>query len=438
MTNDGVHSYTYDAEGNIVTVDNGSTATYVYDALNHRVRTVVGSAQTEFVFKGVPGDRSSSLGLNANGQRVSEWNAAVSYQLLKTHYYWGGKPVAFYTFDSNRVATVHYQHQDWLGTERTRTSSNGAVEGTYTSLPWGDGQSSTGSDQDANHFATLDHDAESNTDHAEFRQYSNTQGRFMSPDPYDGSYDPSNPQSMNRYTYALNNPLSNIDPSGLSCQDTFESGETNCPGVSYAFFFGSGARGGGGCTIDGGMVPCQMIINSIEGAGGSENMGYYRHVSNWKNVLVIPDPRFPGDPATYFKWEDFGYSVWVPLMGPTPNQLGTPPSGNTGGSSSGVAGGAPNNGTSVLDPKPTVKQKFFKWVCKNSSQNRIIASMEWGAATGMLKGGFAGATGGAAFEGVGAVPGALLGGFAGGVFGAAGGVLTGGATAGACSLGGAY
>ena len=50
MTNDGVHSYTYDAEGNIVTVDNGSTATYVYDALNHRVRTVVGSAQTEFVF----------------------------------------------------------------------------------------------------------------------------------------------------------------------------------------------------------------------------------------------------------------------------------------------------------------------------------------------------------------------------------------------------
>ena len=64
--------------------------------------------------------------------------------------------------------------------------------------------------------------------------------------------------------------------------------------------------------------------------------------------------------------------------------------------------------------------------------------MEWGAATGMLKGGFAGATGGAAFEGVGAVPGALLGGFAGGVFGAAGGVLTGGATAGACSLGGAY
>ena len=40
------------------------------------------------------------------------------------------------------------------------------------------------------------------------------QGRFLPPDPYDGSYDASNPQSMNRYVYALNNPLSNVDPTG--------------------------------------------------------------------------------------------------------------------------------------------------------------------------------------------------------------------------------
>jgi RHS repeat-associated protein len=163
--------------------------------------------------------------------------------------------VAFYTFDSNRVATVHYQHQDWLGTERTRTSSNGAVEGTYTSLPWGDSLTQTtpgGSDQDASHFATLDHDAESNTDHAEFRQYSNTQGRFMSPDPYDGSYDPSNPQSMNRYTYALNNPLSNIDPSGLDLCDAYDESQDFCT-VVYGGGDDGGGGGGGGCSAS-----CQM------------------------------------------------------------------------------------------------------------------------------------------------------------------------------------
>jgi hypothetical protein len=37
----------------------------------------------------------------------------------------------------------------------------------------------------------------------------------MSPDLYQGSYDPTNPQSFNRYAYALNNPANLLDPSGL-------------------------------------------------------------------------------------------------------------------------------------------------------------------------------------------------------------------------------
>ena len=37
----------------------------------------------------------------------------------------------------------------------------------------------------------------------------------MSPDPYDGSYDASNPQSFNRYAYVLNSSLSWVDPIGL-------------------------------------------------------------------------------------------------------------------------------------------------------------------------------------------------------------------------------
>ena len=37
MTNDTVHSYTYDAEGNITQVDGGSTASYVYDVFNRRI-----------------------------------------------------------------------------------------------------------------------------------------------------------------------------------------------------------------------------------------------------------------------------------------------------------------------------------------------------------------------------------------------------------------
>ncbi|HEY6248359.1 MAG TPA: RHS repeat-associated core domain-containing protein, partial [Candidatus Angelobacter sp.] len=40
-------------------------------------------------------------------------------------------------------------------------------------------------------------------------------GRWLSPDPYAGSMDVANPQSLNRYSYAGNNPLNITDPSGL-------------------------------------------------------------------------------------------------------------------------------------------------------------------------------------------------------------------------------
>jgi RHS repeat-associated protein len=202
---DGFNSYTYDAEGNITAVT-GNAATYVYNALNQSVRTVVGTATTEYVF-------------NANGQRVSEWNGA--HAQLKGKYYWDGKPVAYYTTASSGSVGAHFEHTDWLGTERMRTTYNSAanptyaVEASYTSLPWGDAQTPAANGSDAAHYAQLDHDAETNTDHADYRQYSNAQGRWFSPDPYDGSYDQSNPQSMNRYTYAANSPLSNVDPSGL-------------------------------------------------------------------------------------------------------------------------------------------------------------------------------------------------------------------------------
>jgi RHS repeat-associated protein len=205
MTADGIHSYTYDAEGNVTQVDGGSTATYVYDALNHRVRTVVGSTITEFVF-------------NLNGQRVSDWNGSTRTE-LKGHYYWANKPVAYYDTTSG---TTHFEHQDWLGTERIRTTYNGGVEGTFTSLPFGDAQTTTsGTDGDPYHFAMLDYDSETKTYHAQFRQYGANQAQWMSPDPYYGSYDLGNPQSFDRYAYTQNNPLSVTDPSGNCGNDVY-------------------------------------------------------------------------------------------------------------------------------------------------------------------------------------------------------------------------
>lgn len=175
----------------------GATALIWYDASNQVVRFQTPSATQEFYH-------------NPAGQRVSTWNAGTGAQIAG-NYYWGSTPVAFYYNDNK----THFQHQDWVGTEREQTSYNGAVEATYTSLPFGDQTAINGLNQDGDHFAGLDYDQTSYIHRAQFRDYSQLQGRWLSPDPYAGSYDPSNPQSFNRYAYALNNPVSLVDPSGL-------------------------------------------------------------------------------------------------------------------------------------------------------------------------------------------------------------------------------
>jgi RHS repeat-associated protein len=269
MTVDPYHTYTYDAEGNLTQVGPGSTASYSYDSLNHRVATTQGGTSEEFLF-------------NPSGQRVSIWqpNQGALGTQIQGQTYWGGMPVEFY-----QNGQAHFQHQEWLGTERMRTSYNGGVEGTYTSLPFGDALTTTsGTDLDPYHFAGLDHDYSSDTDHAQFRQYSSAPGRWMSPDPYGGSYDQSNPQTFNRYSYAMNNPLGIVDPSGL-CPPP---GRDGTPQPCY-----SGGDGGDQGMIDGidefdfmeipvygygfGYIPYQSWSGSVNGTpytAGMVNWGW--------------------------------------------------------------------------------------------------------------------------------------------------------------------
>ncbi|MBS1798188.1 MAG: hypothetical protein JSS95_00015 [Acidobacteria bacterium] len=248
MMSDGLtHTYVYDAEGNVIQVDNNIH--YYYNAFNQRVRAENGSSSTEYVY-------------NILGQRVSVWDGSTRSE-ISGQYYWGNSPVAFY-----QGGAIHFQHQNWMGTERSRTDRNGAVEGTYQSLPFGDGFSASGSDNDAYHFAALDRDAD-DTHHAQFRQYSSTQGRWMSPDPYDGSYDVFSPQSLNRYSYVGNRPLTELDPLGLNPGDIIGSDNgvptMQGPGLIGCGFscWGWGAVGGGGPTH---LEPMQPIPS--DGGGG--------------------------------------------------------------------------------------------------------------------------------------------------------------------------
>jgi RHS repeat-associated protein len=126
-------------------------------------------------------------------------------------------------------ATTYYIG-DQIGSMRMTLSAGGWPLSSYTYYPFGQEQTAT---TDTNHFkfATLERDQETGMDHATFRQYSSSSGRWMSPDPYIGSYDLSDPQSFNRYAYVSNASLSATDPSGLVI-----STKQAPPDVGYTYF----------------------------------------------------------------------------------------------------------------------------------------------------------------------------------------------------------
>jgi hypothetical protein len=78
------------------------------------------------------------------------------------------------------------------------------------------------------------------------RHYSSQFMRFTSPDPYQASGGPADPQSWNRYAYVKGDPVNSNDPTGLLA--SFCSAEfsySQCGGDSL-FWNASGGGGGGG------------------------------------------------------------------------------------------------------------------------------------------------------------------------------------------------
>ena len=73
-----------------------------------------------------------------------------------------------------------------------------------------------GADPSPNHFTGLERDAESGLDHTPNRQFASMYGRWLTTDPAGvKAFTVSDPQTLNMYEYAHNNPTTLSDPSGL-------------------------------------------------------------------------------------------------------------------------------------------------------------------------------------------------------------------------------
>jgi RHS repeat-associated protein len=147
------------------------------------------------------------------------------------------------------------------------TDQNGNVVARHDYLPFGEevganwagrnGQWGAQNDTIAQKFTGQERDGETGVDYFQARYYHSGMGRFTSPDPANAGADILNPQSWNGYAYALNNPLANVDPSGMDVCDPLGDGDGggwDCwpPFPPPCLFFDCGGGGGGGGTGAGG------------------------------------------------------------------------------------------------------------------------------------------------------------------------------------------
>jgi len=170
--------------------------------------------------------RSTVLG----GQVIADIDSSGT--LTREYVYLGGQVLAF----RGAKGKTYWVHQDPITKSKRVTSPTGNTVSTIELDPWGgDTTRSNNAAFQPRKFTSYERDA-NGSDEAMFRRYNRWQSRFDQPDPYEGSYDYSNPQSFNRYAYVQGDPVNFVDPTGLT-----DSWNGYCSAI-----FGSCAGTGGG------------------------------------------------------------------------------------------------------------------------------------------------------------------------------------------------
>jgi len=258
----GIGTYGYDAENRMTTAStDGGSLTYGYDSSNKRVWAWAAGAydvngnysQYMVWFYGIDGKRLGAYQMNLSVNPLPYLSATQ----VSTEAYFAGRRVAL---------------MDRLGS--AMATSSGAKQGFY---PYGEDKGTPGAN-DAWKFGTYWRDGATRLDYADQRYYSNSLGRFMSPDPYKASGGPGNPKSWNRYAYVEGDPVNFNDPRGLMVSPSEGCG---APGTEYCIDDGSGGGGGGGgsncgpgwATDSSLSDPCPVPVALPSGDGGGDGSG---------------------------------------------------------------------------------------------------------------------------------------------------------------------
>jgi RHS repeat-associated protein len=305
ITSDGLHSYTYNAENKIVQVDGAGS--FLYDSEGHRVQ------------------KNGAIYIYEGSQVIAEYPSGAAPGSPSVEYL--GKLASF----AGGITTYYYSDQLSI---RALADGSGNVVGRLTQYPFGEllPGLQTGTTTKWQ-FTTYERDlapGDSGLDYAQARFYTSRLGRFTSLDPLTGTT--GNPQSLNRYAYAGNDPINSIDPSGML------HGRLGC----LLDNFGNCVGGNGYVPGQGGWGDAQLLTNDSRSIF-SDPFGPWVDPTKW-DPLAEGEARFDSiihswgnyDPATgkylatisvygYYELPDGtrGLIETDPRAGLTPDQLAT-------------------------------------------------------------------------------------------------------------------
>lgn len=200
MTGDGAHTYQYNYNNRLISVDNGTTATYKYDALNRRIqKTVVEPVETTTNY------------YYCGDQAIEERNASDAVQAT----YLFGISVDD-VLQMQRGGNTYYYHKDHLGSAVALTNGIGTLVERYEYDPYGQPSFFDSNDNAMNQsavgnailFTGRDYDYETGMYYYRARTMHPGLGRFMQHDPkmYVDGY--------NMYSYVGNMPVVMVDSWG--------------------------------------------------------------------------------------------------------------------------------------------------------------------------------------------------------------------------------
>jgi RHS repeat-associated protein len=211
------NGYTYDAAGNM-THDATANLNYSYDQENR----ITGAAGYTYTY-----DASGKRLVKSNGSSGTiYWYASVgliaesdlSGIMQHEYIFFGGARIARKDLPGN---AVFYYFSDHLQRASVITDSSGNIKAESDYYPWGGELQLVNNDSNDYKFTGKKRDLETGLDYFSARYYSNSFGRFVTPDwsarpatvPYAHL---DNPQTLNLYTYVDNNPTNGLDADGHS------------------------------------------------------------------------------------------------------------------------------------------------------------------------------------------------------------------------------